>query len=138
MARPAARIALIQVVLVLGAIAVIGRAGQLQLVQGARWRDEAERSRLERRIEPARRGGIYDRNGNALVVTQESYSVGIAPNELTDRRQDARTIAHALREPLPGVLQALATRKWVYYGGPYNGLEVQALRPLRGVHLEAH
>jgi cell division protein FtsI (penicillin-binding protein 3) len=138
MSRPVARIALIQVMLVLGAVAVIVRAAQLQLVQGGQWRDEAERSRLERKIEPARRGGIYDRHGNALVVTQESYSVGIAPNELIDPRQDARTIARSLRAPLAAVQQALATRKWIYYGGPYNGLEVQALRPLRGVHLEAH
>jgi cell division protein FtsI (penicillin-binding protein 3) len=138
MAKPAARIGLIQAVLVLGAAAVIVRAAQLQLVQGATWKAEAARSRLERKIEPARRGGIYDRNGNALVVTQESYVIGIAPNELTDRTQDARTISRALHLPFAVLQHDLATQKWVNVPGRYNGLEVQQLRPLRGVYLEPH
>ena len=96
MAKPAARIGLLQAMLLLGALAVVGRAGQLQLVEGAKWRAEAEQSRKERVVLPARRGGIYDRNGDALAVTQEYFEVGVAPNELRSPVRDARTIAKAL------------------------------------------
>lgn len=135
MAKPTARIGLLQAVLLLGALAVVGRAAQLQLVQGARWRAEAERARKERVVLPARRGGIYDRNGDALAVTQEYFEVGIAPNELRSPVRDARTIAKALKLPVARVQRDIATKKWVPYPGPYNGLEVQELRGLGGVYL---
>jgi len=134
MAKPVARIGLIQATLVLGAIVVIGRAAQFQIVEGAKWRAEAERTRLARKVLLARRGGIYDRNGTALAVTQEVYDVGIAPNELRDRAQDARTIARALGISLAGLQRDLATRKWVFVRGPFNGLQIQDIRTLRGVY----
>lgn len=136
MARSAARITLIQAVLALGALLVVARAGQLQLVQGARWRDEAERSRQVAQVLPARRGGVYDRNGVPLALTQEFFSVGIAPNELREPAADARTVARALNVPAAQLGRALATRKWVYLRGPYNGLETDDLRKVRGVYLD--
>ena len=136
MAKPAARIGLIQAMLALGAVAVVVRAAQLQLIEGAKWRAEAERSRREKVVLPARRGGIYDRNGVPLAITQEYFGVGIAPNELRDRAQDTRTIARGLGLPLARVQREIATRKWVAFRGPFNGLEVQDLRTLRGVYLD--
>jgi len=135
MAKPSARISLIQAVLALCALIVVVRAAELQLVEGQKWRAEAERTRREKRVLPARRGDIHDRNGVPLAVTQEYYEVGIAPNELRDRVRDARTIARGLGLPLARVQRDLATRKWVALRGPYNGLEVRELRPLRGVYL---
>ena len=135
MAKPTARIGLLQAGLLLGALGVVLRAGQLQLVEGADWRAKADLTRKERVVLPASRGGIYDRNGDALAVTQEYFEVGVAPNELRGPTQDARTIAKALDLPLARVQRDLARRKWVSYPGPYNGLDVQDLRPLRGVYL---
>jgi cell division protein FtsI (penicillin-binding protein 3) len=136
MAKATARISLIQAMLALGAIAVILRAAELQLVEGAKWRAEAERTRREKRVLPARRGGIFDRNDVPLAVTQEVYQVGVAPNELRHRDRDARAIARSLGLPLVRVQRELATRKWVAFRGPYNGLEVQELRTIRGVYLD--
>lgn len=136
MAKPAARISLIQAVLALGALVVIVRAAELQLLEGTKWRAEAERTRREKRVLPARRGDIHDRNGVPLAVTQEYYEVGIAPNELRDPARDARTIARGLGLPLARVQRELVTRKWIALRGPYNGLEVRELRPLRGVYLD--
>jgi cell division protein FtsI (penicillin-binding protein 3) len=136
MARASARIRLIEVILGLGFVAVVLRAGQLQLVDGARWRAEAVRVRQERRVLEARRGGIFDRNGVQLAVTQEYFHVGIAPNELRDPAADARKIARALGLPAGMVQRDLATRKWVPYRGPFSGLQVQPLRELHGVHLD--
>jgi len=136
MAKVSARISLLQVVLGLAALAVVVKAAQLQLVEGAHWRAEAERTRREKVITPARRGGIFDRNGVALAVTQEYFAVGIAPNELANRAQDVRTLARALDRPLGEVQRAVATKKWVAYRGPFSGLEVQPLRGIRGIYLD--
>jgi len=138
MAKFTARLTLLEAGLLLAALAVIGKAAQLQLVEGARWRAEAEERRRETVVLPARRGGIYDRNGTALAVTQEYFAVGIAPNELRERASDARTIARALGLPPARVARDIASRRWVRYGGPYSGLQVQPLRALRGVHLEGN
>src|SRR5512147_135601 len=136
MARATARITLIQVMLGLGMVIVLVRAGQLQLIEGSKWRAEAEQARQERRILEARRGGIYDRNGVPLAVTQEFFHVGIAPNELREPSADARAIARALGMPLGEVQRDLRTRKWAAYRGPFSGLQIQPLRELRGVHLD--
>lgn len=136
MAKVSARIAMLQVVLGLGALAVVVKAAQLQLVDGATWRAEAERTRRAKEITPAHRGGIYDRNGVALAVTQEYFGIGIAPNELQNRAQDVRAIAKALMLPLGELQRAVASRKWVAYNGPFTGLQVQPLRGMRGVYLD--
>lgn len=136
MAKFTVRLTLLELGLALAALAVIGKAAQLQLVEGARWRAEADEARREVVVLPARRGGIYDRNGVALAVTQEYFAVGIAPNELRERARDARVIARALGLSPAQVARDIATRRWVAYRGPYSGLQVQPLRALRGVHLE--
>jgi cell division protein FtsI (penicillin-binding protein 3) len=136
MAKFSVRVRLIEVALFLAAVGVVTRAAQLQLVEGRAWRAEAERAREERRELPARRGGIYDRNEAALALTQEYFHVGIAPNELRDRARDVRVIARSLDLPLGDVQKDVATRKWVWYGGPFTGLAVRPLRDIHGVHLE--
>lgn len=136
MARATARITTIEVVLALGLLAVLVRAGQLQLVEGGKWRAEAQRARQEKRVLEARRGGIFDRNGVQLAVTQEYFHVGIAPNELREPGRDTRLIAKSLGLPLARVQRDLRTRKWVDYRGPFSGLQVQPLRETRGVHLD--
>jgi cell division protein FtsI (penicillin-binding protein 3) len=135
MAKPTARISIIQAMLALGFIVVIGRAAQLQVIEGGRWRAEAESSRRVKLVLPARRGGIYDRNGIQLAVTQEYFEVGIAPNELRARGPDTRAISRALGIPLGKLTRDIATRKWIALPGPYTGLQVQTLRETRGVHL---
>lgn len=136
MAKPRVRITTIEVGLLFGALLVVGQAAKLQLVEGRKWRAEAEQVRRETRVIPARRGGIYDRNGEPLAVTQEYFSVGIAPNELRERSRDVRTIAKALGIPPARLAREVATRRWVWYGGPFSGLQVRPIRGLRGVHLE--
>ncbi len=136
MARFQTRVRLLEAVFALAALVVVGRAAQLQILQGARWRAEAERVRLERIALPARRGTITDRHGIPLAVTQERYHVGIAPNELRDRARDVPAIARALGLPLGRVQDDVARKRWVWYRGPFDGLAVRPIRGLRGVYLE--
>ncbi len=137
MAKPAARIAAIQFCFAVGVTAVVARAAQLQLVQGARWAHEAATQRTERATLPARRGALYDRNGVPLAITQEFYHVGVAPNELADRRATGRVLAAQLELPLGSVDRDLNGKKrWAYYHGPYTATQVQPLRKVKGIHLD--
>ena len=69
MAKPLARIAAVQFGFALSVAAIVARAAQLQLVQGDRWAEQAQRQRTERVVLPARRGALYDRNGVPLAIT---------------------------------------------------------------------
>lgn len=135
MAKPGVRLQALQVAITAGLIGVVLRAGQVQVLQGRRYAEEERAQRTERLELDARRGGIYDRNGTAIALTQETYHVGIAPNELRDPTRDAAAIARALHLPAGTVLDQLRKR-YLYYAGPYSAVEVQRIRTLRGVHLE--
>ncbi|HEY0350754.1 MAG TPA: penicillin-binding protein 2, partial [Gemmatimonadales bacterium] len=136
MAKPQARIAGVQFGFALGILAILVRAAQLQLVQGARWGEQAQRQRTERAVLPARRGALYDRNGVPLAVSQEFYHVGVAPNELADPRSAARVLSGNLGVSRSGLERDLRTgKRWIYFHGPFTATQVQPLRRLDGVHL---
>ncbi|HEU5039355.1 MAG TPA: penicillin-binding transpeptidase domain-containing protein [Gemmatimonadales bacterium] len=136
MAKPAVRIAALQFGFLLAVVAIVARAAQLQIVQGERWRREAERKRTERVVLPARRGALYDRNGVPLAITQEFYHVGVAPNELEDPGTAFRLLVRSLGVSAPALDREFRARKpWIYLHGPFNATQVQALRRVKGVHL---
>ena len=58
-----------------------------------------EQQTKETRI-PAKRGTIYDRNGNALATSATAYSVYICPYELERYGEDAQAIATYLAQTL--------------------------------------
>ncbi len=136
MAKPAVRLKALEVALLVGLGAVVLRAAQVQILQGGRYSEEARAQRTVRLTLEARRGGLFDRDGSAIALTQESYHVGVAPNELRDPARDAAAIAGALHLPAQDVRAALRKR-YAYFGGPFSALEVQRIRGLRGVHLDA-
>ncbi|HEX6434898.1 MAG TPA: penicillin-binding protein 2, partial [Gemmatimonadales bacterium] len=136
MAKPLIRISAIQFGFLLVILGILARAAQLQLVQGDRWAEQARRQRTERAILPARRGGLYDRNGIPLAISQEFYHVGIAPNELTDRRAAPRLIARQLGISWMALSRDIrAGKRWIYFHGPFSASQVQPLRRMAGVHL---
>lgn len=136
MAKPAVRLQALEIALLVGLGAVVLRAAQVQILQGGRYSEEARAQRTVRLTLEARRGGLYDRDATAIALTQESYHVGVAPNELRDPLRDAAAIAAALHLPAQEVRAALRKR-YAYFGGPFSALEVQRIRALRGVHLDA-
>lgn len=135
MAKPAVRLQALQIAITAGLIGVVLRAGQVQVLQGKRYAEEERAQRTVNLTLDARRGGIYDRNGTAIALTQETYHVGIAPNELRDPVRDAALAARALHLP-PGTILDQLRKPYLYYGGPYSAVEVQRIRALRGIHLE--
>jgi cell division protein FtsI (penicillin-binding protein 3) len=135
MAKPLVRIAAVQFGFALGVAAILARAAQLQLVQGERWAEQAQRQRTERVVLPARRGALYDRNGAPLAVSQEFYHVGIAPNELTDPRATGQLLSRQLGVSWPTLQRDLRSKRWIYFHGPFTATTVQPFRRLDGIHL---
>jgi cell division protein FtsI (penicillin-binding protein 3) len=136
MARPTTRISVVQFGFGLAVLAILARAAQLQLIQGDRWAQQAARQRTERAVLPAKRGGLYDRTGVPLALSQEFYHVGVAPNELTDPRSAGREMIRWLGIDAATVWRDLrAGKRWIYYHGPYTATQVQRLRQLDGIHL---
>src|SRR5881396_3009228 len=135
MARPAVRLRVVQAGVFLVLLLLLGRAAQVQLLQGRRWAEEARAQRTERIVLAARRGALLDRHGAPLALTQETYHVGIAPNELRDPVQDGELIGRRLALSARAWSQALR-RRYAYFAGPFSAPEVQPLRNVRGVHFE--
>src|SRR5438046_3200979 len=134
MAKPAVRLRVVEhgVFVALALLAV--RAAQVQLLEGRRWAEEAQAQRTERIVLQARRGTLSDRHGTPLALTQETYHVGVAPNELRDAARDGALIARQLG--LTGRWQEALRRRYAYFAGPFSALEVRPLRGVRGVHPE--
>ena len=66
----------------IGAVAVIARAGQIQIVQASTWEDIAVRQQEGAATLPAPRGTVLVGNGVPLSVTRERVLVNIAPREV--------------------------------------------------------
>jgi cell division protein FtsI (penicillin-binding protein 3) len=135
MAKPVVRLSFVQAGLLAALAVLVLRAGQVQLVEGRRHAAAAAAQRTEHVVLEARRGTLSDRHGTALALTQETYHVGIAPNELRDPRGDAGVLARRLRIA-PAQMDRALRRRYAWFAGPYTALEVQPLRAVRGVHLE--
>lgn len=136
MARPQTRIAVVQFAFALGVIAILARTAQLQLAQGDKWAEQAQRQRTERTVLPARRGALYDRTGIPLAISQEFYHVGVAPNELTDPPRAIQLLSRHLGVPQVALGRDVRARKrWIYFHGPFTASQVQPLRKLDGIHL---
>ena len=137
MAKPAARIAVLQAGFAFAVLAIVGRAAQLQIVEREAWSKEARSQRTVRSILPARRGALYDRNLVPLAVTQEFYHVGVAPNELEDIRTGFVLLVRSLGVSAPALDREFQARKrWIYLHGPFNATQVQPLRGVKGIHLD--
>lgn len=141
MARPARRIALLQVLYAAGLLLVVGRAAQYQLVERKQWAEVAERTRTSTRTLEARRGTLYDRGGAQLAVSQEHYRVGVAAWEVPRVQRD--TVARLLiRLGFPAARVRQAFRRldprqdWLHRYPAVSASDVEQLRRYRGVHLE--
>src|SRR5437667_4147057 len=135
MAKLSVRLRVVEMGLGAALLALVLRAGQVQLLEGRKYAAVAKSQRTERVVLEARRGTLFDRHGLGLALTQETYHVGIAPNELRDPPRDAAKIVRQLHLAPSDVDRGLR-RRYAWFAGPFTTLEVQPLRSMRGVHLE--
>jgi len=130
------RITLIGAGFAVAALAVVVRAAYVQLYQGTYWRGRAMEQQTVHVALPARRGALFDRNGVALALSQETYGVGVAPKQVRERALIAGRLAAVVGRPRDDLLRLLASdRVWAEWPGPYQWTDVAALRGLRGVYL---
>jgi len=69
----------------LGLAGVLGwRMHQLGVKQGDQYRLLAEENRINIRLQPPARGLIYDRNGNALALNRQAYTIEMVREQASD------------------------------------------------------
>ncbi|UJR80113.1 penicillin-binding protein [Sandaracinus amylolyticus] len=94
------RIALLALLLMVGASAVLHRAYDLQISQGAELRREADEQQLrDVRLAP-KRGTIYDRHGAELAVSVDVESVYANPRQMRRENVDVESAAIRLSAAL--------------------------------------
>ena len=135
MAKPAARILVLQSLLVLGGVAILVQSFRLQVVQHASWKARAERYRFKTSAVPASRGRIYDRNGIPLAVTDEGYRLAIAQNRLRDTAAVMKLLVTRLKIPREQVLKEFRDNDAIF-NTLYSASQVEPLRRTRGVYLQ--
>lgn len=133
------RLVLLFVLLVVAFCGMAGRLVTLQIVQAPAYATLAadQRSRV---VEfPARRGAIFDRNGNALAVSVDLDTVYADPGLVARPGRVARKLAPLLGEPVRVVLDAVtADSRFEYLARqvpPELAADIEALG-LPGIYLE--
>jgi cell division protein FtsI (penicillin-binding protein 3) len=128
------RIGFVHLILALFAVAILLRAGEVQLVQGNAWSARAERQQSSERDVPAPRGEILDGSHRVLAESHNMVRVAIAPNEVRDRDALARALSQA-GVSRDVVSHALDTRlKWVPIAKPFLAMDIAPALRLAGVH----
>ncbi|HTO74366.1 MAG TPA: penicillin-binding protein 2, partial [Gemmatimonadales bacterium] len=135
MARVKARMLFLEIGLALAVGAILARAAQLQIVRGTEFAARAAEDRRIRVVLPARRGALLDRSGNPLAMTQESYHIGIAPDQVTDRAALVQQASRSLGISAAALSQQLTSgKKYLYFHGPFTAVQIQPIRKMKGVH----
>jgi cell division protein FtsI (penicillin-binding protein 3) len=134
MAKPAARIAVLEVALAAALALILARSFQVQVVQHRVWAARVKEQRTRVRPIAARRGRIYDRNGRLLAASEEQYRVTIALNEVRDTAGLMALLPRALDVSRDRVAREFA-RSYPYFDGPFTAEQVEAIRNIHGVHL---
>ncbi|MEP6589762.1 MAG: penicillin-binding transpeptidase domain-containing protein [Gemmatimonadota bacterium] len=135
MAKPAARIAVLQALLALGGAAILWQSFRLQVVQHSKWHALALKERTSKRSVPAPRGRIYDRNGVPLAVTDEGYRIAVAQNQLRDTAKVIGLLINRLQIPREQVLKEFRDND-AFFNALFSASQVEPIRRLRGVHLQ--
>ncbi|HEY2377180.1 MAG TPA: penicillin-binding transpeptidase domain-containing protein [Gemmatimonadaceae bacterium] len=133
------RIKIVHALLALFALAVIGQAAHVQLLQRNTWRARAARQQLAPREMPAPRGEILDAAGLVLAQSREMVQLEVAPREVRaqDRVELHRALARVQVKP-EWIRRALdPKRAWVTLPGRYLATDVAWATRIRGVRATA-
>lgn len=104
------RLTLVAGALGLGAVALVGRAVDLQLIDNAFYQQKAD-ARFRREVPiPASRGMITDRNGEPLAISSPVESLWANPQELSKHPDRLPELAAATGLPLDELTRAVSQR----------------------------
>jgi len=134
MAAPS-RVAIVHGVLLLFAIALVVRAGKVQIVDGKRWSERARRQHFATSATSAPRGNILDASGRPLVESRELVRVSVSLPEVRDTSFMIKALQRAKLDPSV-VRSAIARRRrWVELPGLYSASQLSSVSTLNGIHL---
>ncbi len=94
---PTARIAVLQVAVVVGFLLLAGAFWFFQIIQHEQFREMAENNHQRELLLRAPRGVLYDRNGTVLVENRPSYTVSIVRLHTIDLDRTIRVLAAVAR-----------------------------------------
>lgn len=122
---------------ILAAAGLLWRSVDLQVVQGAQWRAEADRQHRMSGEVPAARGLIRDRSGAPIALSLETYLVSVAPHEV----RDTTAVMNHLSDVLGlsgGEAQRLfqSNRRWIPLRGRHPVAVREALSGITGVYVQ--
>lgn len=128
------RIGLAHATLALFAVAILGKAADVQLVHGAAWRARAARQQSTERTVPAPRGEILDATRRVLAQSREMVRLEIAPREVDEPRRLRRALA-ALHIAPSLIARALdRTGRYLVVPGDFLAVDAAPAIALHGVH----
>jgi len=136
MARSEKRLWVVGAALALGFATLVGRAAQIQLVEGGTYAARADAQRTDSVELPARRGSLYDRSGVPLATTTEIFHVGIDPGEVRDRDDAVRLAARQLGLSEREIRRRMR-RRYAHFEGPFSAAQVLPLRGVPGFYLSS-
>ena len=129
----APRIRIVHAGFIAFALLIVGRAAQVQLVQGERWAARAARQQFTATPLLAPRGPIIDDTGLPLVESRDLVRLQIAPRDVRDRVALGRVLERA-GVPREWVTRATdRRRRWVEIPGQYLPTDVAPALAMRGV-----
>jgi len=129
------RLAIVHAFLILFALALVARAGKVQVIEGKDWVARARRQHFFAGSMSAPRGEILDASGNTLVESREMTRVAVALPEVRDTAFVLKALHHA-RVDADAVRAAIARRRrWIEVPGLYTTADVASLSKLNGIHL---
>lgn len=131
------RPAIVHGVLVLFAVALVGRAAQVQILEHARWEQRAARQHTAETSLPAPRGEIVDATGVTLARSRELVRLSFALDVMKDRRGLYRMLLKA-GVPANRARPVLdRKRKWYDLRERFQPSDVAALLKVPGVRTAA-
>lgn len=106
--------AFIAVIALLLAILVV-RLFDIQIVHGARYREQARANQIRLIPVAAPRGIIYDRHGRVLVRNRPSFVVALIPSEVVDADAELATLARIISVPEARLRRRLFHHRGINY-----------------------
>ncbi len=115
-----------------GAAIIVINLFRIQVIRHEHYLAEAERQHKQKIVLPARRGHIFDRNGEPLAVSAEGLNIYAVPEQITDKSRVASVLAGQLNIEARSVLNRISKdRPFVMIQQKVNPLEVVKLREMK-------
>jgi cell division protein FtsI (penicillin-binding protein 3) len=131
------RVGLVHLSLLVFAVALIGRAAQVQLLQRGKWVELARHEHFAPAPNVPPRGPILDATERVVAASREVVHFSIAPTQVPDLAALARALAQA-GVPADWVSRATDRQeKWVVIPGRYPAADAGVAMAMQGVHTEA-